>query len=173
MRFLSDYYLKYDRLSKTKTVIKFYRNNLSIDMFKCNNENVYAFEEEIKYNGCVVKLSIILKTNIFAKLLHSSKCFKLKGFNKNFSVFSRIDIKSFPGVIKGETEFLKYYISFCGNIYGLEKTFAIKRRQKKLENQEGIVSVNNRYLTKRTNEIPTSIKQNIFHPFQGGRVSPK
>lgn len=168
-----NYYIKYDRLSKTKTVIKFYRNNLSLDMFKCGNENVYTFEEEIKYNGCIVKMKIIFKTNNFAKLLHKSKSFRLKGFNENFSLFSRIDIKSFPGVIKGETKYIKYYISFGGNIKGLEKSFAINRMRENVKKQESIIRISDRYLSKSPNEIPTIVKQNVFHTYQGGRVSPK
>lgn len=84
-----------------------------------------------------------------------------------------IDIKAFPGIIKGETAFLKYHISFCGDIYELEKTFAAKRRQENIKKQEGVVKVKDSHLTRSTNEIPATVKQNIFHPFQGDRVSPK
>ena len=48
-----------------------------------------------------------------------------------------IDIKAFPGIIKGETAFLKYHISFCGDIYELEKTFAAKRRQENIKKKKG------------------------------------
>lgn len=168
-----NYYMKYDRLSKTKTVIKFYRNNLSVDMFKVNDENARAFEEDIKYKGCTVHLNVVLKTNDFEKVLHNSKNFKIKGFYKNFSIFSRIDIKSFPGVVKGETEFLKYRISFSGNIHKLQNSFAIKRRQEKNKKCGNVTFVSSSHSTNQMNKIPTTIKQNAFHPYQGGRVSPK
>ena len=118
-------------------------------------------------------MNIVFKTNNFAKLLHKSKSFKLNGFYKNFSLFSRIDIKAFPGVIKGETEFIKYHISFGGNIEGLEKAFAVNRMKENAKKQEGIIRIGDSCLTKSQNKIPTTMKQNVFHPFQGGRVSPK
>lgn len=167
------YYVTYDKLSKTKTVIKFYRNNLSINMFKCDNESKYIFEEKVKYKGCIIKMSITLKTNDFTKLLHNSKCFKLKELDKTFSVFARIDIKDFPGTINGETDYIKYCISFSGNIFELEKIFANKRRQNKIKKQENLIRVNENYHNRNIVNPPSTVKQSVFHPYQGGRVSPK
>lgn len=172
MRKLPNHYIKFDRLSKTKSVIKYYRNNLSLDMFELDEEQNYTYTEEIKYNGCNVDICIVLKTNNIPSLWHEEKCFKIKGSPECFSLFSRISISAFPGTIKGETDYLKCYVRFYGDIKNLKKSWEIKRRQEK-NKRKGNVKIISSNSTAPHPAVPSYIQRNAFHPYQGGRVSPK
>lgn len=72
MRKLPNHYIKYDRLSKTKSVIKCYRNNLSMEMFELDEEQNYSYTEEITYNGCNICICIVFKSNDFSQLWYET-----------------------------------------------------------------------------------------------------
>lgn len=168
---LPDYYVKYDKLSKTKTVIKFYRNNMSIDMFRKEN-NILRLIDKVDYKNCILNMEIISQTDDFSKMLTKNKDFKIKGTKNNFSLFSRIDINKFPGVVKGETESLKYNISFMGSYEPIKKKYLNAINKKRIKTTKCNV-INTANTFNFSNEIPSSVKWSISHPFQGGRVSPK
>lgn len=167
-----DYHIKYDRLSKTKSVIKLYRNNLSIKRLEKDSNNLYILSEELNYKGCVVKINIIFKLDCFSSATTNSKAFKIKGSSNDFTIFSRTSVSSFPTTIKGETPVCIYNIRFEGTYKKLKEDFEFKRIREKAEKRKYQVVINNNSCS-MTREIPSSVKWSVSHPYQGGKVSPK
>ena len=126
-----NYYIKYDRLSKTKTVIKLYRNNLSIKDFEKDADNRYILSEELNHKGCIVKISIIFKSDNFSMITTNCKSFKIKGTPNDFTIFSRTSISNFPMTVKGETPICIYNVRFDGTYNELKEDFELKRIRKK------------------------------------------
>lgn len=90
----ADYVIK--RLSKTKTVIIYRRNNLSIkDLVKIDNG--YCLRETYTYRGVTCKLVLNIYTpNIQDIFLVNTKTFKIRGGRNQFGIFIRMLDQNFP-----------------------------------------------------------------------------
>ena len=162
----SDCIIKYDRLSRTKKVIKFYRNNLSFDMAQKTDDGFLVLNDKACYNGCCVNTKIIFKTETFSNAVFKSKAAKLKGYYKNFTVFARIDIDRFPGRVTKSNKYVKCCFEFSGDLNKL-----LKPNLKKNHNQNSFGVC--RDVLKTPAHIPSYIKSNAMHPYSGGGCSSK
>lgn len=166
-------YLKIDRLSKSKTVIKFYRNHLSLDMFTPASDNKYIFKESFDYHGVKVELELIISANVFSETLFRVKEFKLTGQPEQFTIFSRLNVKEFPGCICGKTENISYIVKFDGHLKSLYAQRNTKLQKEAMEKNRGLVEMGQLAPTTLQTPVSSTVKWNMCHPLQGGRVSPK
>ena len=165
MEKMPDIVLKRQRLSKTKTVVIFRRNNLSFNSFKKNVKG-YTYQEEFYSHGMRGRLSIFVESeNLYDLFKIDTKAAKVKGEEKSFGIFLRFpDQRYLPLVQSGAFGCMKFDL-YCN---GKNKSIYYVGKNKKPE-KVGIYTNSN----KTPVEIPKSVSWAALHPFQGGGFSPK
>lgn len=160
----SDYVLKRKRLSKTKTILLFRRNNLSFKLFK-SKDGIYVYDEDFEFHGVCGKLKIVVNTENFQDVFCiNCKSVKFKGVYSHFGLYLRFpDQKEFPidkHVVIGCVEIS---LRCKGN-----RLFYDAAKRKRIEG--GNVSTSSaRYAV----EIPDTVLWAAKNPFSGGGFSPK
>ena len=165
-----DYVLKRSRLSKTKTVVVFRRNNLNAESFE-KVESGYFYHETFQHKGYKCLLELEVKGNDLSQVFSiDTKTVKVKGWLKNFGIFLRFPDQERPPLKqRGEIDCLSYSLVVLGSrSFYLDDPKAI--RAKKRGKVTGLIHNTS---VKTPGHIPSSAVWNMTHPFQGGGVSPK
>ena len=163
MQTMPDIVLKRKRLSKTKTVVIFCRNNLSFSNFRRMGTG-YVFEESFTHHGIhgYIKL-VITSENLYDMFSVNTKKMKLKGGKDHLGVFLRFgDQKQLPLSKKGSEGCIRYELTCEG-----KELYYDGIRKKTIPE----VEIHN--TGRRSGGVPTSVKWSVSHPLQGGGFSPK
>lgn len=174
-----NYYISLIKKDKKSVQIVFWRNNLSIEMFRLIN-NSYVFEEKLKHNTCKIDIELCIENNIFESLFtYKTKNFFAKGNPHNFGIkFTSKPINIQAIVynqasinIKGENDNVFFRCKLNDYFY-----------KYKMRNKDGNL-INKPYYPKadkknnKKNNFDKSIYSvsawSVSHPYSGGRVSPR
>ena len=167
MNNMPTYVLKEKRLSKTKTVIIFRRNNM--DILRFNQENdAWIYEEQFVHYGteCHFKL-IIHSNNIYDMYNTNSKTMQIKGQNNNFGIFIRLPLQKLPIAAHDTVGCAEYYLNCTGRKLAYDRGKGIKSK-----NDIPLAVISPQGNTTPT-EVPSSVSWSAAHPFQGGSFTPK
>lgn len=163
MQKMPDIVLKRKRLSKTKTVVIFRRNNLSFNDFK-KTDRGYVFEEKFKHHGVNGSIKLIVESdNLYDAFEINTKTVKVKGGKDHLGIFLRFgDQKSLPLNKTGSMGCIRYEL----NCEGKQLYYDGK---KKSEPGAEIHDTSKR----KSISAPVSVSWAASHPFQGGGFSPR
>lgn len=156
--------LKRKRLSKTKTVVIFRRNNLSFSDFKKIGD-AYTYQEEFNHHGVRGKIQIIVESdNLYDLFEINTKAAKVKGGKDHLGIFLRFpDQKHLPLVQSGVFGCMRF------NLYCNGKSLHYDSNKKK---KNPTVSIHTSSM-KTPISISNSVRWAATHPYQGGGVSPR
>ena len=154
---------KRKRLSKTKTVIVFRRNNLSFSDF-IKTDGGYTYQEDFNHHGVKGNIRIIVESdNLYDLFEINSKAAKVKGGKDHFGIFLRFqDQKQLPLIQSGTFGCLKF------DLYCNGKSLYYDGKKKNTERSS--VHINS---SKTPIAVPKTISWAASHPFQGGGVNPR
>ena len=163
MQKMPDIVLKRKRLSKTKTVVVFRRNNLKFDNF-VKTDAGFLYEESFKHYGVKGRIRLIVESdNLYDVFSVNTKTIKIKGGKDHFGLFLRFgDQKRLPLDKCGSMGCVKYEL-LCD---GKELFYDGK---KKNEPGAEIHDTSKR----KTISAPASVSWAASHPLQGGGFSPR
>ncbi len=164
-----DYVLVRKRLSKTKTVVIFRRNNLSFSCFE-RVETGYFYHDSFMYRGYNGAIEFTINDVEFDKVFAiDRKDIKIKGSRNHFGVFLRFpDQERLPFKKQGSVECFSFSLVVLGSKPILFSTPTSPNKKK----TQMVGEIHNPP-TKTVQPISPTVAWNMTHPFQGGRVSPK
>lgn len=163
------YVLKLKRLSKTKTVVVFRRNALSVHDFHAVN-GTWVFEEDFKHYSTHGHFKLIIHSDDINSLFSvDCKSMKIKGSPSAFGVFIRLPKQRLP-IHAHNTIGCAEYILLCeGKYLPYDDGHGIAATREKKNKESYCPDPSPKYPV----EVPNSVSWSVSHPFQGGKVSPK
>ena len=163
MQELADIVIKRKRLSKTKTVVIFHRNNLSFADFS-EIDGGYVYEEFFKHHGISGRIKMIVDSkNLYDIFAVNTKKIKIKGGKDHFGIFLRFgDWKKLPLNKAGSMGCVRFELDCEG-----KKLFYDGKKKSGLGIEIHDASKH------RSISAPASVRWAASHPFQGGGVSPR
>lgn len=162
---MPDHVLKRKRLSRTKTVVIFRRNNLSMDDFQ-EKDGCWVFVEKFDHHGvkCMIKL-VIHSSNFCTAFETNEKEMKIKGSPRSFGVFIRFPDMTLPIDERGQYGKVEYHLKCIGKHLFYDNGKRFKKKSKAYTP----------FVPRETTQIavPRSVSNAVRHPYSGGGVSPK
>lgn len=173
MNYTTKYVLKIKKLNKSKKVIIFRRNYLSIENFEKTNTG-WFFQEEFFHYGTKSNFSLSIDTDDLSKIFGlNSKTLKIKGNKNNFGLFVRLEKRELPFVVDKDYDIIKVHLECEGKHLPYDDGSGIKNTKKKKEQEQNKL-FEERKPTKSNNIAPYSnVGYAMSHPYQGGGVSPR
>lgn len=163
MQEMPDIVLKRKRLSKTKTVVIFRRNNLSFTDFG-EITGGYVYEEIFKHHGVSGRIKIVVDSeNLYDIFNVNTKSVKIKGGKDHFGIFLRFgDQKKLPLNKAGSIGCVRFEL----DCEGKELFYDGKKKS-----DPGVeIHDTSKH---RSISAPASVSWAASHPFQGGGFSPR
>lgn len=162
----ADHIIKRKRLSKTKTVIIYRRNNLSLKNL-VREGSQYYYTEIYEHRGIIAKFEMkIYSENVEDIFLVNTKTFKIKGGRNQFGIFIRLEDQNLP--IKDEN--IVGCVEYMLLIKGCRERLYYDKSQRR--RKEYVPKIHNTSATTSVT-IPNSVLWSAKHPYRGGGFSPK
>ena len=170
MQSMPKYVLKNKRLSKTKTVLIFRRNYLSVDDFVKTDEG-WVFEEGFVHYGnkCYFKM-IVRSDDILTMYEVNSKSAKVVGNKKSFGIFLRNGKQKSTFSLTKDCGVVEFSLKCEGNGLAFDNGKGIKATRDEMLLKK--IKPKNRSDKKSTAPL-SNVGWSITHPYHGGGVSPR